>query len=108
MVGKYKILFVDDDANFLSGTHRLLRNLHDEWDLTFAESVDQAVELARIQPPDAVVSDYHMPLKNGFDLVCEMRAMPAVQDAPIIIVTGDTDETAKRKALDRLLKKSLI
>jgi putative two-component system response regulator len=100
MGGKQRILFVDDDANFLSGIRRLLRNFHEEWDVTFAESVDQAINTARIDPPDVVVSDYQMPFKNGFDLIREMRALPTVQDAPIIIVTGKVDEAAKREALD--------
>ncbi len=100
MAEKHRILFVDDDPNFLSGIRRLLRNFRDEWDLAFAESVDQAINIARIEPPDVVVSDYQMPLKNGFDLVLEMRAMPSIQDALIVIVTGVTDEAAKRKALD--------
>ncbi|MFZ2446355.1 MAG: HD domain-containing phosphohydrolase [Syntrophobacteraceae bacterium] len=97
---KPRILFVDDDPLFLGGIGRLLRKFRDEWDLLFAESVDQALEIAREEPPDVVVSDYLMPLRNGFDLVRELRATPAVRDVPIIIVTGNTDEAAKRKALD--------
>jgi putative two-component system response regulator len=100
MAGKHRILFVDDDPNFLSGIGRLLRNFGHEWDLVFAGSVDQAIDIARIASPDVIVSDYQMPLKNGFDLVREMRALPNLQDASIIIVTGNADETAKRKALD--------
>ncbi|MGO9532679.1 MAG: response regulator [Syntrophobacteraceae bacterium] len=100
MAEKHRILFVDDDPNFLSGIRRLLRNFRDEWDLAFAESVNQAINIARIEPPDVVVSDYQMPLKNGFDLVLEMRAIPSIQDALITIVTGVMDEAAKRKALD--------
>lgn len=100
MTEKHRILFVDDDPNFLDGIRRLLRNFRDEWDLNFAENVDQAINIARIEPPDVVVSDYQMPLKNGFDLVKEMRTIPVVQQASIIIITGSTDETAKRKALD--------
>jgi CheY-like chemotaxis protein len=91
---------VDDDLHFLNAVNRLLRKFHTEWDLIFAESVDQAIDIARIKPPDVVASDYQMPFKNGFDLVRELRALPVVQDATFIIVTGNKDEAAKRQALD--------
>ncbi|MDR3556898.1 MAG: response regulator [Syntrophobacteraceae bacterium] len=100
MVAKHRVLFVDDDANFLNGIRRSLRNFRDQWDLAFAESVDQAIGLAQFDPPDVVVSDYLMPLKNGFDLLREMRTIPTVQNTSIIILTGNMDATAKRKALD--------
>jgi DNA-binding NtrC family response regulator len=67
-VAKHRVLFVDDDANFLDGIRRSLRNFRDEWDPAFAESVDQAIGLAQFHPPDVVISDYLMPLKHGFDL----------------------------------------
>jgi response regulator RpfG family c-di-GMP phosphodiesterase len=94
------ILFVDDDPHFLGSVGRSLRNLRGEWDLIFVDGVDQAIDIARGKPPDVVVSDYSMPIKSGFDLVRALHAIPVVQDAHIIIVTGGTDETAKRRALD--------
>ncbi|MDR3566637.1 MAG: response regulator [Syntrophobacteraceae bacterium] len=100
IVGKRRVLFVDDDPNFLEGIRRSLKNFRYEWDLAFAESVDQAIDLAQFDPPDVVISDYQMPVKNGFDLVREMRAIPSVQNASIIILTGNMDTSAKRKALD--------
>ncbi len=94
------ILFVDDDPHFLGSVSRSLRKLRGEWDLIFVDGVDQAIDIARGKPPDVVVSDYSMPIKSGFDLVRALHAIPVVQDAHIIIVTGGTDETAKRRALD--------
>jgi putative two-component system response regulator len=94
------ILFVDDDPHFLGSVSRSLRKFSGEWDLTFAETVDQAIDIARGRQPDVVVSDYFMPVKNGFDLVRELRAVSGVQDAPVIIVTGNADRAAKRRALD--------
>ncbi|MBN1515029.1 response regulator [Candidatus Sumerlaeota bacterium] len=98
--GSPRILFVDDDPHFLSAIRRLLRKFRDEWTFEFANSVDEAVDKARETAPDVVVSDFHMPLKNGFDLVREIRALEVTKDTPVIIVTGNTDEAAKRKALD--------
>lgn len=93
------ILFVDDEPNFLKGLHRLLRRHKDEWQTSFAEGVDKALELISETSFDVIISDVHMPIKTGFDLLAELQANPSTRTIPIIILTGSSDNTIKRKAL---------
>lgn len=60
-----RILFVDDEPNFLAGLRRLLRGQRAEWDLYFAGGVDEALELLRRQPVETIVTDVNMPRRNA-------------------------------------------
>jgi len=44
---------------------------------------------------DAIVADYEMPLMNGLDFIRELRAQPAHESVPLLILSG-TDETSKK------------
>ena len=57
---KKQVLFVDDEPNFLNGVRRMLHGYRDEWELSFAQSVDEAVETATNHNFDTIVSDVSM------------------------------------------------
>lgn len=44
---------------------------------------------------DAIVADYEMPFMNGLDFIRELRASPAHESTPLLILSG-TDETSKK------------
>jgi putative two-component system response regulator len=97
---KKRILFVDDEPNFLNGLRRMLRDKREEWDMTFVHSVDEALRALAEESYDAIVSDVNMPLKTGFDLLAALAANPATQTIPTIILTGNAESDLKRRALD--------
>jgi len=70
---KKRIIFVDDEANILQGLKRMLRVQRDEWDMTFAESGVQALEIMEQEPFDAVISDMRMPGMDGALLLGEVK-----------------------------------
>lgn len=47
-----------------------------------------ALDVARRQCPDIVITDLAMPLMDGFHLTRELRARSATRSVPIIAVTG--------------------
>ncbi len=63
------ILFVDDDPSVLDGLRRMLRPMHNEWELSFASSGQEALEMMTQQPVDVIVSDMRMPKMNGAQLL---------------------------------------
>jgi putative two-component system response regulator len=95
-----KVLFVDDEARVLNGLRRLLSDRTDDWELLFANSVDEALEVLRSGGIDTVVSDIQMPGKDGFVLLKTVRQMDGVRDVPIVILTGGAQTDLKRRALD--------
>lgn len=85
-----KILFVDDDQNILRGLRRVLRVLNGEWEMSYAGSGQEALQLLAQQDFDIVVSDYRMPEMNGYELLSCIH-----QDYPQIIrimLTGQPDK----------------
>ncbi len=97
---KARILFVDDEPNFLSGIRRMLRDEVFEWELSFAVSADEALAMTASTEFDTVVSDVTMPGKDGLELLKELKANPKTAGVPVIILTGNAEGDLKRKALD--------
>lgn len=97
---KPTILFVDDEINFLNGLDRLLRRQRDEWTLSFATSVDEAMNTLASERIDVVVADVNMPVKTGFDLLRELSGADGTLEIPVIILTGSVHSSAKREALE--------
>jgi len=67
-----RILFVDDDSMVLETIESMFQNTRTEWDLRFASSGSEALQLMEKQPADVVVSDMRMPKMNGATLLNEI------------------------------------
>ena len=67
------ILFVDDEPNILSGLQRMLRTMRDEWEMSFANSGREALDILDETPIDVVVTDMRMPGMDGAQLLLEIR-----------------------------------
>jgi len=42
---KNQVLFVDDEINFLNSLKRNFRDCEDDWQMTFLNSVEEAIEI---------------------------------------------------------------
>ena len=69
MSTKKQVLFVDDEENILAGLRRLLRSQRKSWQLFFANSGEEALEILAKQPMDVIVSDMRMPELDGAALL---------------------------------------
>lgn len=63
------VLFVDDEANILSGLRRMLRGQRSKWDMEFVSSGGEALEILDSKPIDVIVTDMRMPCMNGAELL---------------------------------------
>ncbi len=97
---KRRILFVDDEPNFLDGLRRMLSRQRLVWDMHFANGVDEAENKMREMDFDAVVSDVMMPLRDGFSLLASIRETERTRDVPVIMLTGLKERDLKRRALE--------
>lgn len=70
---KKKILFVDDEPNILSGLQRMLRSQRNEWDMSFAGSGKEALDVLEQEPFDAIITDMRMPGMDGAQLLDEVK-----------------------------------
>ena len=82
------VLVIDDDRNYshLLSTH-LTRLGHD---VTVADDGIQGQRLARLQRPDVITIDYHMPAANGLIVAQRLAASSDTQGIPIVMLTGSS------------------
>jgi two-component system nitrogen regulation response regulator NtrX len=102
---KAHLLIVDDEANTLASLSRAFRLAGHE--ATVCDNAAKALELARAQNFDVILSDVVMPGKGGLALLEELKAQGVT--APVVMMSGQADiETAVRAtragALDFLEK----
>lgn len=68
-----RLLFVDDEPLVLQGLRRTLHAMRDEWQMTFVESGQQALEALAREPYDAIITDMKMPRMDGAELLEEVK-----------------------------------
>jgi DNA-binding NtrC family response regulator len=89
-----KVLFVDDDKEFLKSAKRCLK-LQGNFKIEAAFSVDEALENMKKKKPDAIVCDIRMPFTDGFEFLKALR--DSEYNVPFIVFTVAEDkETALR------------
>ena len=79
-------LVVDDVADVTEMLAVLLT--HAGYQVVTAASARAALDAARDQQFDVVISDIGMPEMNGYQLAREMRMLPGYQTVPMVAVTG--------------------
>jgi DNA-binding response OmpR family regulator len=81
-----KILVVDDDPDLVeSVTVSLEKKNHV---VIPAYGGIEGLEKASKEKPDAIILDVMMPDKNGYEVCKELKADPAYQDIPILLLTA--------------------
>ena len=95
--GKYRILFVDDEANVLKSMRRIFR--HENYELLTAASAAEALTLLeRHQPVHVIVSDHRMPAMTGTELLKQVKA--TYPKTIRIMLTGYADTDAVMGAVN--------
>ena len=97
---KGKILFVDDEPIVLDSIRRMLHDKRSDWDMTFVNTSDDALTLARERQFDLVVLDQKLPGRTGLELLAEWKGGESRCDFEVIMLTGVEDNELKRRALD--------
>ena len=82
-----RVLFVDDDRNFLDA---VARQFHNRFELMIAEGGVEGLQAMRLQGPfQVVVSDMRMPDMNGIQFLA--RAREINPDTVRIMLTGNAE-----------------
>jgi len=84
MNAKANILIVDDEANTLASLSRAFRLAGHE--AVVCDNAERALELARAQPFDLILSDVVMPQRDGLALLEDLKT--AGVTAPVVMMSG--------------------
>ena len=97
------VLLVEDDRDTREMYSEYLS--HSGLRVTEAPSGGRALERAREQTPDVVVTDIAMPGMDGIELSRRLRAEGSTREVPIIAVTGNAGARAREAGCDVVLEK---
>jgi len=90
------ILVAEDNADMRDYLHRLLSPY---WHVALAVDGQDALERARLVPPDLVLADVMMPRLDGFGLLAALRADETLRGTSVILVTAWASEEAAIQGL---------
>jgi two-component system, cell cycle response regulator DivK len=93
-----KTILVAEDRE---ASRELIRTLleHSGYAVLEATNGAEAVKLARSQGPDLVLLDLQMPIKNGLEVLQELRGDPQFGSTPIIALTASAMQGEQERAL---------
>ncbi|MDQ0207241.1 response regulator transcription factor [Alkalicoccobacillus murimartini] len=94
----WKVVIIDDDERVLRGLKMIIPwdQLECEW-VGQAKNGEQGLELIQRTTPDLVITDIYMPIKNGLEMVEELRKSGF--EGHVIILSGYSDFEYARKAM---------
>lgn len=80
------VLVVDDDPDFRDSMRYVLES--DGYLVDTAADGAQATDALRSRAPDLIILDLMMPVKNGWQVLDELKADPALRNIPVIVMTS--------------------
>lgn len=84
------VLYIEDNASAVRLIETLLkRRPHVE--LRVARTARDGVNAAVAQPPGLIILDNRLPDARGGDVLRMLSLEPAVEDVPVVIISGDSD-----------------
>jgi len=105
-----RILVVEDVPVTLEFVRFILAE--SRYRVSTATTVGEGLRALEEEPPDLVVLDLLLPDANGLELCRALRLLPAGEDIPVLIITGDDSPTshsaAVRAGADDFLRKPIL
>lgn len=89
MPKKIKILVADDDVDFVKTLRERLEE--NGFETLAAHEGIRAIEVAHKKRPDLIILDLKMPAGRGESVLENLRAHPATEKIPVLVVTGSDE-----------------
>jgi PAS domain S-box-containing protein len=92
-----KILLVDDNRDMREYVQGLLAR---QYEVIPASDGEEALEIARTNPPDLVLTDVMMPRMDGFQLLKALRDDPQTMLLPVIMLSARAGEESRVEGME--------
>jgi DNA-binding response OmpR family regulator len=101
------VLLIEDEPNIAEAIRFILSR--DGWTVSTLQEGSGAVDAVRKEQPDIVILDLMLPGRSGLEIVESLRADPATQALPVLMLTakgaGREREAAERAGVSRFMTK---
>jgi len=92
MSASTRVLIIDDSELILEAAKLGLSSAG--WDVRTASGGEAGLAAAQADPPDVVLLDLTMPGMAGTEVLARLRAEPATQTVPVVLLTASPGEAA--------------
>lgn len=104
---KSKVLLIEDDT-FLSGLYATKFSM-EGFEVFSSTDGEAGLKLAKEKAPDVILLDIILPVKDGFEVLAELKNDPTTKTVPVILLTNlsqkeDAEKGLKQGAVDYLIK----
>lgn len=89
---KKKVMIVEDDTVLANALSLALQN--EGYELSLATDGEEAERMIQQELPDLILLDLLLPIKNGFEVLKNMRQNPNTKDISVVILTNFEQETS--------------
>jgi chemotaxis response regulator CheB len=80
------VLVIDDDSSLRAMLSMQVQ--HCGYKTITANHGGEGIDIAKHELPDLIISDYNMPVKNGYDVWCALREDESLRDTPFVMATS--------------------
>ena len=93
-----KVLIVEDEEDILE----LLSVIFgfEDYKVLCAEDGEEALQIARVENPDIILLDIHLPKMNGHEVCKLVKSDPAMSHTKVLMLSGMSQDSDSRKALE--------
>jgi len=72
------------------------------YDCREVQNGQEAMAMLKAKPPvDLVITDNHMPMMNGLQLIAYLKTSPSYRRLPIVLLSGHLSEEVKASAMEK-------
>src|SRR5438477_2790905 len=94
------VLIIDDLFSSRLLLAEIVRQIDGKLNLELFDTPSRALEYARNNRVDMILTDYKLPEFDGIQLVRQLRSLPHCVDVPIIVITVVDDRKVRYEALE--------
>ncbi|MDY6952845.1 MAG: response regulator, partial [Thermodesulfobacteriota bacterium] len=96
-----RILAIDHNQDNVTALAALLKKRIPDCRVITAQSMDQGIERANGESPDAILVDMEMPAMDGVEILKRLKSDKGTQDIPVLLMTtGQTDPQRRLQGLE--------
>ncbi len=92
---KQKVCIIDDDAD-LREIYRMKFN-QEGFEVSLATNGEEGMKIIREKEPDIILLDLQMPVKNGVEVLAELKKDEKLSRIPVIVLSNVDNEDAFRE-----------